>query len=220
MNKMKTFKPLIGLMIVVMMMTMMASVAFAADGIKYKVAAFSSQNKDYPASNLEGDGSNFWHTEWEEPMPKPPHWVVLDLQGEFTVSELKYLPRQDNDNPNGHITEYNVYVSMDNKTFDKVASGTWDKSSNKVEESASFDPVKAKYVKLESVKDDFLAAQKITIIGTKAAADSVANDSGAEADTAASNPKTGDMGTLPYIVLALAAATAFVATKKIRFGNK
>jgi hypothetical protein len=223
MRKMKAFKTIISIMVVAMLMAMMASVAFA-DELKYKVAGVDSQNKDYPATNLEVDNSTgMWHTEFDPSPLDPPHWIVLDLGAVYSVNGLKYLPRQDNNNSNGHVTDYNIYVSQDNKTFKKVASGTWEKGDNKIEDSASFDPADARYVKLEAVKDQFMAAKRIKILGTKVAAADTAKAADtkapADANTAPANPKTGDTGTLPYIAIALLSGIVFVASKKISFNK-
>ncbi|MGH3713365.1 MAG: endo-alpha-N-acetylgalactosaminidase family protein [Micromonosporaceae bacterium] len=77
------------------------------------------------ASNmLDGDSGTFWHTEWSESEPAPPHHVTLDLGGTYDVKKLHYLPRQGQSN--GRIAGYEVYVSTDGQSWgDPVAKGTW-----------------------------------------------------------------------------------------------
>jgi hypothetical protein len=223
MKRMKAFKQIISILVVALFMTMMASVAFA-DDLQYKVAGVDSQNKDFPATNLEDPNhTSMWHSEFDPAPVDPPHWIVLDLGAVYSVNGLKYLPRQDNNNSNGHVTDYNIYVSQDNKTFKKVASGTWEKGDNKIEDSASFDPADARYVKLEAVKDQFMAAQRITISGTKTAAAGTTKAADTKAPAAANaapaNPKTSDTGTLPYIAIAILSSVIFFSSKKIKFNK-
>jgi hypothetical protein len=62
----------------------------------------------------------------------------------------------------GAITSYNVYVSTDNATFTMVASGDWPASG--LMKAAAFDPVAARYVRLEAT----------AVNGTNAAATEIA----------------------------------------------
>jgi len=58
---------------------------------------------------LDSRPDTFWHTQWGAAKPKHPHWLVIDLGREETISGLRYLPRQDN--PNGQIRDFRVFVS-------------------------------------------------------------------------------------------------------------
>jgi hypothetical protein len=92
------------------------------------------------------------------PSASSPQWLDLDLGQVYSnISMLEYMPDQartiGNDittvtNKASFITDYNVYVSTDNKTFSKVASGTF--SATGLIHQATFTPVAARYVKLEA----------------------------------------------------------------------
>jgi hypothetical protein len=87
-----------------------------------------------------------------------PQSITLDLGSAYpNISLLEYMPSQARATGNditsvtdkaGFITTYAVYVSVDNKTFTKVTSGTFavDGSIKKV----PFTPTAARYVKLEA----------------------------------------------------------------------
>ncbi len=100
-----------------------------------------------PASNvLDGKSGTIWHTKWDLSNPLPQS-ITLNLGGTYTVTNLKYLPRQSG-GTNGTITAYNVYVSSDGTNFTKVASGNW--ANDATEKNASFEKTLASYVKLEA----------------------------------------------------------------------
>ncbi|HMF44806.1 MAG TPA: alpha-L-fucosidase, partial [Polyangia bacterium] len=113
------------------------------------------------------DGKDDWYTYtvWESSGALPQS-VTVDL-GDVRpdVSVLNYVPRyiaQMGPSTDGAITSYNVYVSTDNATFTMVASGDWPASG--LMKTASFDPVAARYVRLEAT----------AVNGTNAAATEIA----------------------------------------------
>lgn len=53
--------------------------------------------------------TSYWHTEWQNRSPKPPHQLVIDLGKSYVVSTIKVLPRQDN--ANGRIKDFKIYLS-------------------------------------------------------------------------------------------------------------
>ena len=58
---------------------------------------------------LDSRPDTFWHTQWGAAKPKHPHWLVIDLGREETISGLRYLPRQDK--TNGQIRDFQIFVS-------------------------------------------------------------------------------------------------------------
>jgi alpha-L-fucosidase len=113
------------------------------------------------------DGKDDWYTYtvWESSGALPQS-VTVDLgQERPDLSVLNYVPRyvaQVGPSTDGAITSYNVYVSTDNATFTMVASGDWPASG--LMKTASFDPVPARYVRLEAT----------AVNGTNAAATEIA----------------------------------------------
>ena len=69
--------------------------------------------EDGHASNAFDDStSTFWHTQYTDAKPMPPHELVLDLGASYSLTGLRYTPRQD-DNQNGMVKDYEFYVSSD-----------------------------------------------------------------------------------------------------------
>ena len=66
--------------------------------------------EDGSASNaIDGQTSNFWHTEWKNAQPGYPHRLVIDLGKETKVGGFRYTPRAGANNP-GRIKDYQIYV--------------------------------------------------------------------------------------------------------------
>lgn len=60
--------------------------------------------------SIDGQNANFWHSEWGNAQPNHPHYLVIDLGKEETLSGFRYVPRQGDDNVAGRIKDYRVYV--------------------------------------------------------------------------------------------------------------
>ncbi len=81
-----------------------------------KIRADSAQ-EDYPAENaIDGDPNSMWHTPWGDEETPFPHELVIELGKPVRMTGLMCLPRQDN-NHNGWIRNYAVYVSADGKDW-------------------------------------------------------------------------------------------------------
>lgn len=107
------------------------------------------------------DGMSDWvsgaavETLWQSAASLPQS-VTLDLGSVWTpIDMLTYLPRFDHTGDvtspfitTGNITGYNIYVSTDNKSFTKIASGTW--AGDKTIKRVRFTPTSARYVRLEA----------------------------------------------------------------------
>jgi hypothetical protein len=129
-----------------------------------KVTASSEELGVEPATNaIDGNPYTRWHSKWSEPNQYPSN-LTIDLGETRTITQLSYLPRQD-ESPNGRILSYNIYTSTDSVNYQKVTSGTWENS--KKQQFATFNPVTAKYVKLEVVNgvNGYASAGEIDILG-------------------------------------------------------
>jgi len=84
-----------------------------------------SQHVGYEAARaMDGDPKTIWHTRYEPQADGLPHHLVIDLKKTVPVRGLAYVPRQDQ--PNGRIARYAVYVSHDGKQWGRpAATGTW-----------------------------------------------------------------------------------------------
>ncbi|MCQ6569529.1 M60 family metallopeptidase, partial [Bacillus mycoides] len=128
-----------------------------------KASANSEESSANPASNaIDGDSDTIWHSQWSE-TNQYPYNLTLEMDETRNITQVAYLPRQDGSD-NGHILNYNIYTSVDGLTYEKVSSGTWENNSDK--KTATFDPVSAKYVKLEVLNgvNGYASAAKVDIL--------------------------------------------------------
>lgn len=129
-----------------------------------KVIASSEELGVEPATNaIDGRTSTIWHSKWSE-QNKYPFYLTIDLGNTRTITQLAYVPRQSGP-ANGRILNYNIYTSTDGVNYQKAASGTWENSTK--QQFAAFDPVSAKYVKLEVVNgiNGYASAAEVDILG-------------------------------------------------------
>ncbi|NQX67221.1 discoidin domain-containing protein [Paenibacillus alba] len=131
---------------------------------KFMTATATSQNAGYEASKaIDGNQNTLWHTKYSNPADSLPQSMTIKLNRGYQVNKFRLLPRQNN-NTNGRITNYNLYVSVDGINYQKVANGTW--SSDATEKVVNITPaVSASYVKLEALSGGggFAAAAEINI---------------------------------------------------------
>ncbi|MED3313098.1 M60 family metallopeptidase [Bacillus thuringiensis] len=127
-----------------------------------KASANSEESTGSASKAIDGKTDTFWHSTWTP--NQYPYNLTLELGDTRTISQLAYLPRQDW-SENGRILTYNIYTSVDDITYDKISSGTWENNSDK--KTATFTPVTAKYVKVEVTKgqNGFASAAEVDILG-------------------------------------------------------
>ncbi|TKI87952.1 discoidin domain-containing protein, partial [Bacillus cereus] len=92
-----------------------------------------------------------------------PYNLTLEIDKNQTISKVDYLPRQDG-SENGRILGYSIYTSVDGIKYEKASSGTWGNNSDK--KTATFNPVTAKYVKIEVTngQNGFASAAEVDIL--------------------------------------------------------
>ena len=127
----------------------------AADAVTLKVIKVDSQElagENGAGTNaVDGDPNTFWHTEWQDSNPPPPHEIIIELSRPCSVAGFTYLPRQD-DQVNGTIREYEFYVSADGKDFGQpVKKGTFEEGKEK--KTVRFDAKPARFVKLKALSE-------------------------------------------------------------------
>ncbi len=125
-----------------------------------KASALSFQPGSEASKAIDGDRNTVWHTKWDG-SDKLPQSIVVDLGVAREISQFRYAPRTDAGN--GTITTYNLYVSPDGQSYTKVASGNWVR--NNLKKYIKFDPVTAKYVKLEATAavGGFVSASELDV---------------------------------------------------------
>ena len=95
---------------------------------------------------IDDDPTTFWHTNWsQDPFP---HEIQIDLGRILKLVGLTQLPRQDNSN--GRIRQYEVYVSSDSSQWgDPVVQGTFP-NDDQLQEVRFTNPVDGRYLRLVS----------------------------------------------------------------------
>jgi alpha-L-fucosidase len=122
-------------------------------------------NDEQASTILDGNTSTVWHKRGDNIMPFD---LVIDLGNKFDVSGFKYLPDQ-NRWSSGIITNYQFYVSNDNKNWILINEGEFSNiQNNPVWQIKNFAPVNARYIKLKALKntrgDDVAGYAEIDLI--------------------------------------------------------
>ncbi len=168
-------KKLLSLLLsLLIILTLCSGMTFAADKAdehpvnNVKVYA-SSENKngnnvvDPTTDAIDGDMATYWFTQITNPDPMP-HYITLEYSSEIEVGGLRWYPRQDS--PAGRISTCEVYLSNDNKTFQKVADGKGSPSSPETLTFTFDKNYKAKFIRLQFTKThgDLAGAAEIRVL--------------------------------------------------------
>ena len=111
---------------------------------------YTTTGSIYEAIKLMDDDPNtFWAT--DEGVTTIQE-VIIDLHKTYKLTGFTYLPIQER-YPFGIITNYEFYVSMDNKNWDRVVRGEFANVANsRVEQKVNFKPTNARYIRLRGIK--------------------------------------------------------------------
>ena len=125
----------------------------ASVSVSGKVFASSSfePGEGDPQHAVDGDVDTFWHSRWSQDEARPPHFLVIDYSRVIDISGLVYTARADGDN--GHVKDYEVYVSNDGQTWNApVAKGSFDREAN-AQTIRFAQPVAGRYVKFVALNE-------------------------------------------------------------------
>jgi alpha-L-fucosidase len=114
---------------------------------------------------LDGNIATVWHQVDSKKMPID---LVIDLGNEYNIRGFKYLPDQ-NKWSSGIITNYQFYVSTDNKEWKLVSEGEFSNiKNNPVWQIRNFAPEKARFIKITALKntsgDDIAGYAEVDVI--------------------------------------------------------
>ncbi|KAI9656914.1 MAG: hypothetical protein M1831_004462 [Alyxoria varia] len=116
------------------------------------------------------DASNntFWQTKVDTESTDPlPHTITIDLKEVKNVTAISMTPLPDAD-LGGAIAGHKVYLSVDNKTWDLVAFGTWFEDVQ--DKFAMLEPQSAQFVRLEAISatngTEFIRVMDISVWAT------------------------------------------------------
>jgi alpha-N-arabinofuranosidase len=130
-----------------------STVASSVTGLKVvKVDSEETAGEDGKGANaVDGNPSTFWHTQWQDASPEPPHEIIIELPKSTSIKGFAYLPRQD-ESENGIIKDYEFYASADVTNFgEPVAKGSFEGTKDK--KSVTFVPVTCRFVKLKALSE-------------------------------------------------------------------
>jgi alpha-N-arabinofuranosidase len=130
-----------------------ALVASSVTGLKVvRVDSEETVGEDGKGANaVDGDSGTFWHTQWQDNSPEPPHEIVIELPQASSIKGFTYLPRQD-DSENGTIKDYEFYLSADGTNFgEAVTKGSFENSKSR--KTVTFAPATCKFVKLRAISE-------------------------------------------------------------------
>jgi len=95
---------------------------------------------------FDGNTSTFWHTEYWGSEPSCPHTIVVNMVKTYQVTAFTYTARTDG-NQNGMVKEYEVYLSLDGKTWGSpVVKGEF-KNTTAIQVAPLAAPTAGRYLK-------------------------------------------------------------------------
>lgn len=141
------------------------------DRTTLEAKASSEQSGEEASKAIDGDVNTKWHTKWGNENAKLPYtFDLVSKDGEpMAINGLVYTPRPDGGN--GVVTGYEVQVSKDGMSFERVAEGKL--ADNTEVKTISFDRVEAKVVRLvvTAAKGNFGSAAEIGLSDADAKGD-------------------------------------------------
>lgn len=75
---------------------------------------------------LDNDVATFWHSKWKGGKDPLPHYLVIDMQKEVTITQVGLQQRQNN---NQDAKSGDLWLSNDNATWQKIGSFTLEKKN-------------------------------------------------------------------------------------------
>lgn len=117
---------------------------------------------------LDGNPNTFWHSMRGVTVASYPHDIRIDMG---TERKLKGITYQGAPMAEGRIKEYEVYVSLDGKSWgDPVARGTFN-NNNEMQQAIFFAPANARYFRLVALSShdggDYGAISELDVIEEK-----------------------------------------------------
>ncbi|HYP77349.1 MAG TPA: discoidin domain-containing protein [Polyangiaceae bacterium] len=128
-----------------------------------------TEAEDGHATNAFDDSnSTFWHTQYTNAKPEPPHELVIDLGSSYSLTGMRYTPRQD-DNQNGMVKDYEFYVSSDKAAWGSaVKTGSF--GTAKTPTTVTFSAKPGRYIRFVALNEvngkAFDAVAELDVAGT------------------------------------------------------
>ena len=118
-----------------------------------KIISASSfeQGEGDPQHAVDGDPSTFWHSHWSGTEAQPPHYLVIDYGHTLAIAGFTYTARVDSEN--GHVKDYEVYLSNDGKEWNSPAAKGRIAADADAETVRFPKPVLARYLKFVALSE-------------------------------------------------------------------
>ena len=141
------------------------------DKSMWSVVDFSSQEPAEGAPNglvsavFDGDISTFWHTQWAGGSPGYPHWFIIDLGQNTTISRLVSYRRQ---NDGRGQTAFQFLTSLDGEVWEDQGIWDFDAGSNAGQSYRLISNPEARYFKYVALEgpEFFAFLGEITVYGS------------------------------------------------------
>jgi len=131
-----------------------AGMTVAASAISVSNVVTDNEHPSYLAKySVDGDDTQFWHTNWEAGQDELPFVLTYELDGTYEISSIGLLPRQDS-NLNGLIYIVNINVSLDGVNFTTAEEVDWLEYTQELQTIELKTPVTAKYLQLEILETE------------------------------------------------------------------
>ncbi len=121
---------------------------------KGKVISASSfePGEGEPEHAVDGNEDTFWHSHWSGgEVPNPPHYLVIDYGKPLDMTGIRYVARTDSEN--GHVKEYEIYLSNDGQDWGAPAAKGRIARDAKDEIIPLRQPANARYVKFVALSE-------------------------------------------------------------------
>lgn len=115
----------------------------------WRIVSVSSGDPEAAQRAIDEDEQSWWQS--DEKARGPQH-LIIDLGEELELASFSYLPMQGRW-ISGFVQEYAFYTSNDGRNWQEQAAGEFSNIlNNPIRQTVTFEPVRARYVKLESRK--------------------------------------------------------------------
>jgi len=117
---------------------------------------------------FDGLSSTIWHSKYTGGTTPLPHEIQIDMGATYNLTEMSYLPRQDN-NDNGVVGQYEFYASTDSSNWGtSVKTGTF--AADHTEKVVTFASKAARYIRFRALSEiqgkQFTGVAELSVVGT------------------------------------------------------
>ena len=100
---------------------------------------------------VDGDEQTFWHSRWSGDAAQAPHFLVIDYGQPLNFEGIRYVARADSEN--GHVKDYEIYLSGDGLEWGKPAAKGSFRSDASDEVVQLRKIIRARYVKFVALSE-------------------------------------------------------------------